>query len=325
MNIPDNIKQKILDKKWYHQRFDGSPMFIDFIAQSEVKKEERKPAGIEPDIRVCFFEDGRADWYIDMDDIKRGAGVVVELAKNDPEFSTKLLAEWKEDEEKAEKFFWEEFPKFDLPALSDDELAALWQRYTIMFVSRFTSSTIIDHFALGTDLLINNMLQEEVGEVKKKSDFTEIFSTATAPITQSFINKAEIDLLKIATGKSDETLSDYQKRYFWTKNNYVVTQKLSVEHFQEEIQAWKKSDRDLNKVLAQIESTPAQNKHKKEELFKKYNFSQHLRTLLEISEDFTWWQDERKKATYYNIHIGSQFLAELARRVDYVVEPRMRS
>jgi len=92
---------------------------------------------------------------------------------------------------------------------------------------------------------------------------------------------------------------------------------LSQKHFQEEITAWRQSGKDLREELKKIENTPRLNRQRKAKLFQKYKFSRLLKTLLKISEDFTWWQDERKKSTYLNIHIGSQVLAEIGRRTGY--------
>ncbi|MFH1426726.1 MAG: PEP-utilizing enzyme [Candidatus Kerfeldbacteria bacterium] len=321
MELPPDVTSAISNKKWYRQRFDGSPLFIYSIAEAELKQEDRKPAGTEADIRVCFFSDGKADWYLDMADINRGAQVLSDLAKDNTDISTKLLANWKEDEDEFKRFYQKEFSLIQLVELSNDELAGLWSRIATLFSNRATSSSIIDHFALGTDLLISDMLQEEVGAPERKSDFTRIFSTATAPVHLSFINQAEIDLLKIATGKSDQSLEDYQKQYFWTNNNYVLAQELSVDHFQEEIDSWNESGKDLNEEMRRIESTPDKNKQQKQDLLNELDLSQHLLTLLKISEDFTWWQDERKKATYLNIHMGSKLLEEISRRIGFPVEP----
>ena len=49
--IPQKVRKLIAGKEWYHQRFDGCPMFIGFISESEPKLEERKPKGTEADIR----------------------------------------------------------------------------------------------------------------------------------------------------------------------------------------------------------------------------------------------------------------------------------
>lgn len=312
-------------KEWYHQRFDGCPMFIAHIAESEVRREARKPAGTEADVRVCFYATGKADWYLDQADIQRGARVMIGLARRDPDVSRNLLGLWRGDEENFDRYFAEEFPKLDLAGLDDEALRRAWERYNELALRRFTSSSIIDHFALGTDELIRTMLRKEIfssrqGKSLSTSEFTNIFTVATAPIHQSFINQAEVDLLKIALGRSAETLAAYQRRYFWIHNNYVSAHVLDVPYFRRELKAWKLSKRNLKTELANIAATGQWNGQKKATLLRKFHLSAELRTLLTVSEDFTWWQDERKKATYLNIHMGCQFLREIGRRTGYTVE-----
>lgn len=310
---------RIKNKEWYYQRFDGCPMFINFIAEAEVRKEKRKPAGTEADIRVCFYGDGKADWHLDMKDVKRGSNAIIKMAKKNPKISKKFLSDWKIDEQKFEKFFFD-FLKINLRKLNDKELVSLWQQSHTLAINRLTSSSIIDHFALGTDELVETMLRNEVKSYyKTESDFTNIFSIATAPVHQSFINLAEIELLKIILGKSKETLSEYQKRYFWSKNNYNDAYELSIKHFEKDVRAWKLSKKDLAEEARRIEQTPQKNKLEKEKLFRKIKLSSLLKNLIKISEDFTWWQDERKRATYFNIHIGCKLLEEIGKRLGYKV------
>jgi len=139
-------------------------------------------------------------------------------------------------------------------------------------------------------------------------------------VHQSFINQAEIELLKIIVGISKDNLDAYQKRWYWSKNNYITAQVLSVKHFQEEIRAWKKSGKDLKKELKHLYETPRLNRIKKQALFKKVKLSALLRALIRISEDFTWWQDKRKKATYFNIDMGCAILKEVGRRTGYTLD-----
>ena len=112
----------ITGREWYHQRFDGSPMFLFAVGEAETRIETRKPRGTEANVRVCFFSNGGADWYLDMEDVERGARAIIELAKKDPKLSTKLLRAWKKDEKVFDKFFWKEFPKIHLRKLSNEEL-----------------------------------------------------------------------------------------------------------------------------------------------------------------------------------------------------------
>ncbi|KKU48044.1 MAG: Phosphoenolpyruvate synthase/pyruvate phosphate dikinase [Parcubacteria group bacterium GW2011_GWA2_46_9] len=318
MPIPAIVQKKVKGTTWYHQRFDGAPLYMVPVCEAEVMREARKPAGTEADVRVGFFTDGKADWYLDMRDVRRGARIVVERAKHDASISTKLLRAWRDDEHAFQKFF-DNFSKVRLKMLSDSKLLSLAERWHTLFVRRVTSSAIIDHFALGTDMLIAKMLRAELGGTDKESDFTKIFSTVTAPAHQSFINKAEMELLKIAIKlpSSSKQLAKYQQRYFWLHNNYFRAQELSKKFFQREIERWQNSGANLLAKYKQLRDMPANNVRKKIQLLKKHKLSRHLRTLLKISEDFTWWQDERKRSTFLNIHLGSKILGEMARRRKY--------
>ncbi|MBI2356345.1 MAG: hypothetical protein HYV13_04030 [Candidatus Doudnabacteria bacterium] len=229
---------------------------------------------------------------------------------------------WKKDEQIFERLF-KKLQKADLKKLSKASLAQAWERYHIAGVKRFTSSAIIDHFALGTDELVADMLKKEVtkyGRNLKTSDLAKIFAVASAPTRQSFISEAEISLLKIILGKSKDSLKDHQKKFFWTSNNYIRAHVLSVAEFEQEIKAWKQSKKNLAEELRQIEETPARNKIAKQKLFRQYKLSVFLRTLLQISDDFTAWQDQRKRATYLNIHMGCQILSAIAKKAHYTLD-----
>lgn len=324
ISLPQPTIVKLIQGEWYNQRFDGCPLFLTAITEAELRREKRKPSGTEADVRVCFFFNGKADYFHRQSDIARGARAVIKQAKSNPAYPAKLLDAWKQDEQAFDRYF-SQFDARALRTISDVELSKVWKKYFNLAIRRFTSSSIIDHFALGTDVLVRTKLHQEVdsqvkGHTVSSSKFIDIFSVATAPVHQSFINLAEIDLLKIRLGLSRETAKQYQQRYFWINNNYVNAQVLSVKYFQQHIVAWKKSRKNLLLEIKKIEQTPSINAKKKKALMARYHISKGLQTLLKISEDFTWWQDERKKATLINIHMGNEILNEIARRKKYKVD-----
>lgn len=308
-------KKLIANRLWYHQRFDGSPLYLFFVGDAELKREVRKPRGTEANIRVCYFHDRKADWYLDMADIERGSRVMIQLAKKNSFAGPQLLIEWKRAEYRFQRFF-DEFSAVRLRRLSDFELLAFYDRFAKLAIDRFTSSAIIDHFALGTDQHIAQMLRKELGAPKQESDFTELFSIATAPTHQSFINQAEAELLKIAieAPKDQRRIAAYTKKYFWVKNNYIDAHVLTAAYFTREERLWRQTKGDLKRKYRKLITTSKRNAHRKAALLKRHRLSRLLKTLLTISEDFTWWQDERKKATYQCIHVGTRILGEMARR-----------
>lgn len=313
--------EKFKGRNWYHQRFDGSPMFLFMVGEAETRKEERKRAGMEASWRICFFDEGKADWFLDQEDIDRGTRIFMDLAEKNENISADFMARWKDDENKCQRYF-DQFDAKKLKSLDDEELAGEFEKYHDLYLNRFSSSSIIDHFALGTDNIIADMIRQEAGPFAKESEFTNVFSILTAPVHQSFINTAELELLKIALEvkngkdiKSDEIqnqLIEHQKKYFWTNNNYVKSRVLSVSDFEEEIASWLKGGADLEEQIKLIEATPTNSRNAKEKVLA--SLSEKLKRLIKISEDFTNWQDERKRSTYLSTFVGSEILGEMGRR-----------
>ena len=195
------IKRKLSDwtgKQWYHQRFDGAPYLIHMIGEAQTVIDVDKKQGANFEVHYCFFEDGKADWYMEINDIKRVYTNIIVAGKKEPDISARMMSEW-EPQRKA--FFKKslEIGKTDLSALSDDELIKLHDEYLEIILKQNSSSSIIDGFALGTDEIVASMIQEVYDNSQFKDDtrFSEVFSTLTAPVHISFINQAEIDLLKI--------------------------------------------------------------------------------------------------------------------------------
>lgn len=322
-NTTENLNASIKNRHWYHQRFDGAPLCMSLIAEAETVFDERRPPGTEAVCRVCFFENGKADWFLDQADIDRGARIVTKLADGNDLVSQKLMECWSKDEEQFVSYF-RKFNHENLKNLSDKQLAKEFHEFHNLAVKRFTSSAIIDHFALGTDQVIADMIRHECGILENESEFTQIFSALTAPVHQSFINEAEISILAIAARiQSGEKLTDaaiqkslaeHQQKYFWIQNNYVRGDVLTSSDFEQEVTAWLATGKPLALELKKIKLTPIASQRIKKGVLDQHNFSPLLKNLLQISENFTKWQDDRKQATYWSAYLGQCIIQEMTKR-----------
>lgn len=329
-------------KQWYHQRFDGSPYFLHFIAEAQIIiHKERKNGGFFK-AHYCFFDEGKADWFMSIEGNKRITKAVIDASKKDALIGKIFIKNWDNDQ----KLFYKkcnEIEKTNLSKLSNKELIKLHNDFAQITLNRNSSSSLIDGFALGSD----EMIAEQIEAARKKSGIdmkeNQVFSILTAPIHLSFINEAEVSLLKIGLIAEKEGLKDifvkeknilkkiqgtqtlkaleeHQKKYFWIKNNYVSANIVSVEEFAKELKTVFRSGIDLKSHVEKINSTPETNKHNKADLIKKIPLSHELKVLIEISEDFTYWQDERKKATFWAIHYMSLILTEIGKRLSIDLE-----
>lgn len=311
-------------KKWYHQRFDGSPYLLHMIAENELKNEKRKQrVGGNHTTRVCFFRNDRADWYILMDDIEKTTKTMLKLAQKEPSLSKNLLKQWSKDE-KTYYFECEKISNLNIKQLSNKDLIKLHDKFYKLGAKRFTSSSIIDGFALGSDEVIAKKIMNLLKSKGLEKSYSQIFSKLTAPVKQSFINESEVSLLKIAKlvkNKQDikKAMKKHIEKYFWSKNNYVMAYYLDEKEWLEEIEEIFQHKTNIGKQITKIATTPETNKLVKLELMKKLKVPKYLKTLLTISEDFTWWQDERKKATYWNAHISTKLLTEIAKRTGFTL------
>ena len=323
--IEGYAKGKVKDwvgKKWYHQRFDGSPCFMHFIAEAEIETHEKRKLGGDFDVHYCFYDEGKADWYICMDDIKKVYTSIINESKKIQDISSYFIKQWEPDND----LFYKkcvEVSKTDLTKLSDEELIKLHDEFLQIGLNRNSSSSLIDGFALGTDEMIADKIKEvyESSKIRDDMRFTEAFSTLTAPVHLSFINDAEVELLEVSLkvqkgGDKTKLLEEHQKNFFWTRNNYVDSYVLDVKHFEKELDKIFSLKIDIEKEVKRIKDTPKINKKKKGELMNLLNISDELKVLIKISEDFTYWQDERKKATFWTTHYFSLILDEIGKRVE---------
>jgi phosphohistidine swiveling domain-containing protein len=303
-----------IGKKWYHQRFDGAPYFMHFIAEGEIENNKERKLGGHFTVHYCFYDEGKADWYILMDDIKQVYTSIIKESKKIKDIGKYFIDLWQKDQD----LFYKkclEVGKTDLSRLSDKGLIKMQDDFVEITLNKNSSSSLIDGFALGTDEMIADMIKKayENSKLKEKMRFTEVFSVLTAPVHLSFINEAEVNLLNVALGKKG--IKQHQKDFFWIKNNYVDSYVLTENDFRKDIEKLKSMDIDIKDELKKIEETPKRNKENKIRLMKEIKLDDELKTLIKISEDFTYWQDERKKSTLWTTHYFSLILQEISKRV----------
>ncbi|MDO8624591.1 MAG: hypothetical protein Q7R47_00800, partial [Candidatus Diapherotrites archaeon] len=341
----EQYRKKLLGPPWYHQRFDGCPLFIGYIGEAQARTEERKRDN-QFELQLGFYENGRTDWYMDQADIDRVTQNFVKLCNKHHAIGHQVLADWRNDEL---AFFDQciELRNTDLARLDDRQLKIVFEEFSENYLRRLTSSSLIDGFALGSDELVAQQVRDKLAAHNLSENFTQYFSKLTAPIHQSFINDVEAAVLEVAQAVSKkpalkqafenqkteqlletllrhphehEMIKQLATRFFWSKNNYIHDHVLDEQHFITEINEILREKTDIAQKIQKIRNTPIENKRTKEKLFKELGIDGELAALIHLNEDFTFWQDERKKATYWGTHYVSVLLAEIGKRKGYGVE-----
>lgn len=117
-------------------------------------------------------------------------------------------------------------------------------------------------------------------KIKEPSELTRVLNALTSPETKSFSNDYDESLLKTIKDKS--LVKSHLEKYYWIKNSYAGSFKLSEKDLQE--QSLKPLSKDYFDNI----------KKEKAEVKKKYKLDKKILELAEHLLFLTSWQDERK-------------------------------
>lgn len=323
VTLIQNSLPKIKTSTWYRQRFDACPHFMFFLGDSHISSIQDTKYPFGQRIAYAGFSKNRADWYHSLEELEFTASHIIEKAKTNPNISREMIEafhSWQESFYQA----CEKLRATDLTKLSNLELLETYNNLADIYTKKLNSSPLIDGFALSTDTLIASKIKAHLEASGVGDKFVEYFAILTAPVFTSFLQQEEIALLHLAKtvntdpDKKEELLKTHQQNYFWLQNNYVKDHILPIEFFANRVEEYEKTDIDAR--ITEIQVLAEDHKKDKVELIAKLNLPSEIQTLLKITDDFNWWQDERKKGTFWATHYFSILLEEFARRTGYTID-----
>lgn len=272
--------------------------------------------------RIAFagFSKNRADWYHALEELEFTASQVIKAGERDAHVSEKMMRAFKP----AEKKFYAaclKLAKTNLAKITNFELLKKYDELADIYTQKLNASPLIDGFALTTDKTLALEIHAALKKAGEENDFVPHFAALTAPTFLSFLQLEEVELLKVALQikknpkREKELLEKHRQQFFWIQNNYVKDHQLPVSFFEKRLHEFEKMN--CNHKILEINNIPIHNKKRKQELIKRFGISNALQTLLKITDDFNYWQDERKKGTFWATHYFSLLLEEFARRTGY--------
>lgn len=308
---------------WYRQRFDACPHFMFFLGDAHISNVQHTKYPFGQRIAYAGFSKNRADWYHSLEELEYTASKIIEASKSNPHISKEMVATflpWQGE-------FYDACNKLretDLSKLSDEELLKTYNDLAEVYTNKLNCSPLIDGFALSTDTTIASKIKAFLESKGLESKFVEYFAVLTAPTFLSFLQEEEIALLNLskkvkANPESENSLIDqHQKDYFWIRNNYVKDHVVSVEDFEKRLEQYKTIH--VDEKIKEIEALAVDHKTAKEKLISEIELPEDIKTLLEITDDFNSWQDERKKGTFWATHYFSMLLEEFSKRTNYSLD-----
>lgn len=314
----------IRKQTWYRQRFDACPHFMFFVGQAHHYGLQKTKYPWGQRIAFAGFSKNRADWYHSLEELQKTAATIMQEAKKNPRISEEMIAAFKEPE----KRFYEEclkLKKIDLSKLTNEQLLGQYNALAEIYLQKLNASGLIDGFALSTDTLIASKIREFLEKNCSEKKFVPVFEVLTASTFLSFLQLEELALLKTAQeiknnpARKEQKIREHADNYFWIQNNYVKDNVLGIDFFEKRFEEALALP-SIEERIQKLESFSIENKRKKEELMVELGLPQEIRTLLKITDDFNYWQDERKKGTFWATHYFSLLLTEFAHRTGYSLE-----
>ncbi len=314
----------IQKQTWYRQRFDACPHFLFFVnwAHCYAVQKTKYPWGQR--IVMGGYSKNRSDNYHNLEELQKTASLIMKAAEKNPFISEELMAEFKEPEE---RFYREclQLRETNLKKMSNEQLLGQYNQLAGTYVQKLNASGLIDGFALSTDTLIASKIQKFIEQNFPEKKFVPVFETLTASTFLSFLQLEELALLKAAQeikknlAIKNQKIREHAENYFWIQNNYVKDNVLGTAFFEKRFEEALALP-SIEERIQKLESFSTENKRKKEQLMAELNLPHEIRVLLKITDDFNYWQDERKKGTFWATHYFSLLLTEFARRTRYSLE-----
>ncbi len=322
-NLFKNRLDSIEKATWYRQRFDACPHFMFFLGDSHISNIQHTKYPFGQRIAYAGFSKNRADWYHSLEELEFTASKVIEASQKNSHISKEMIQAflpWQVEFYKTCLTIQEK----DLNKLSDEDLLGTYNGLSEIYTNKLNSSPLIDGFALSTDTTIASKIKTFIEGKGLEEKFVEYFAILTAPTYLSFLQEEEIALLDVARKiqadpkVEDELLKQHQRDYFWIRNNYVKDYVESVEKFKERLEQFKKID--IEHKIEEVKLLAKDHRKVKDRLIEELALPLEIRTLLEITDDFNAWQDERKKGTFWATHYFSLLLEEFASRTKYNID-----
>jgi len=320
------------NEEWSIEHYDGCPAFTEMTGAGFTRK---IPNSKLPVYKFCvsYYQEGEGDWMTLVSDQQEiGTRIVIEFMK-DRRVVTGLYNKWIIDFDLLLKFFNKNYQQ-NLAKLTSKELIKWADKLYKFYREEISMPGFIDGYMFYADKRFN-LIIEDFCDRHKIENYPKIFSILSSPIDPSFLNEAEMDLIKIVKQlrklkyKPKSNLKDfllkhdprllkqvegYLLKYSWIKSNYYGYREYSWHDLQVETGKIIMEDKIINNNIFQ------DHKRKKTKLINKYKFTPEILAITRLTEIFIKWQDQRKIYTLTFVTLQSKLLQEISRRTEIEFE-----
>ncbi len=333
MNAKVQKYQHLINKKWYVQTFNATPVLINLGAMSGIYLMP-KVLGYGYEAFIKDFKSGLCEMYYDRGSLHTVAHAFEERLHRDPKYMDKLIAMSAKNRDDMLAFIAKNIPL--LKKFSDAELLAKYKEMAWKYYWLLSAWHLLEGYTLTRDKKLKSLLMRDLEKKGMGKKFNEYFALLTNPIRMPFItaynnalanalneirkdsalykklNKLPANgFLKQCNKKIMGLLAGLEKDFFWVKANYNIAKRLTAVDFVEELKRVAGEKKQLEIVPAGVFE---KNLAEKKRLIARLGLSDELVEVITATDFMSWWQDDRKKYTLQGCCALDDFMRELGSR-----------
>jgi phosphohistidine swiveling domain-containing protein len=294
--------KKLLEQEWYIQGFAAKPGFLASVFSIDTMY---KRTGLTYNTAPLSFKEDYNKTYYPERDLKEHADIIIRKLKENPSYLEETRELYNKEIEEIEADF----------RLAEEKSSGMTNAKLLemlpMLESGLERSLGTAHIIEGISMRIEKNIYDKLGKKSSGKELNQDFSTITSPLTRSYLSKKEERLwqIKNTSGEQQEKLiKEFISDFFWLRTNFTGSEELTSKEILEEAKDMKAFEKPDSSAL----------KEQKEELFKKYEFSEKEKLWLQWAEVLTGWQDDRKRNMFRAVFATDTILKEISKR--YKVE-----
>ncbi len=295
MDARDVIK-KLNHTTWHVQGFNGYPFYIQTVATNSGWS-IRKIVGTAYTHFFYSYSKSRGDMYYDEQDWQRIGQRYFKKFTTIQQLKTLIAQD--------EKTFRNAYTKIrslkNLETLTDSMLIV----HAKEMVNALIKSVGAGHLQESVSFVSEKRLKEIL--LQKNALSEKNLQLLSSPINLSFLTKSQNELWEIKRARGDakaKKITAYIQQFGWIESNYLAGKTLTP-----------------NEVIAKSKTAkhssekPTNLRKAKQELMFRLKFTSKEKYIVQTIEQFTKWQDDRKRNILKTVSLSEPIIQELAKRV----------
>ncbi|MFH1308253.1 MAG: PEP-utilizing enzyme [archaeon] len=277
-----------------------------------------------------YFENSTLFWYYDKNNLYEIGKKVIEKFLSSKDFENNFFKSW--DEKSAELLaFIKNTPKEKVEKMKTSELALHYKKFAQIIYEFYSIVMAIDgtdeSLAIDINEKIKNILKNKLKEKYTEREFIRIYNISTMPSQLSYLNderKMVLETIKdLKSGRIINSSQEFKARiqklvelFWWTNLGWPREKGKDFSYFDSEIKSNKKSEKEVQNELDEIQKYKEKAKKEKNAVEKEYNLSKdkELAEYLRILDRLFIYHDFRKEVQMKYNYYEFQILDEISKR-----------